>query len=174
MKFKLKSKIKLRALEIDDLEWINKIENDQENWKYSNTISPLSKEKITDYINNYRIDFFETKEIKFIISTTQNSPLGIVDLYDFNPVHRRASVGVIVDKKFQNNGIAKKALILLEEWAINRLGINQFYANVAEENLISIRLFEGLDYDKLCLKKDWNFYNGKFNNEFTFQKIFKK
>ena len=44
----MKSKIKLRALEIDDLEWIIKIENDQQNWKYSNTISPLSKEKILD------------------------------------------------------------------------------------------------------------------------------
>ena len=170
----MKSKIKLRALEIDDLEWIIKIENDQQNWKYSNTISPLSKEKILDYINNYKIDFFETKEIKFVISSIQNLPLGIVDLYDFKPVHRRACVGIIVDKKFQNNGIAKEALSLLEQWAINRLGIYQFYANVAEENLISIRLFEGLNYKKICLKKDWNFYNGKFNNEFTFQKIFKK
>ena len=113
------------------------------------------------------LDFFETKEIKFVISTKENLPLGIVDLYDFKPVHRRACVGVIVDKKFQNNGIAKKALVLLEEWAINRLGVYQFYANVAEENLISIRLFEGLNYKKICLKKDWNFYNGKFNNEFT-------
>ena len=141
----MKSKIKLRALEIDDLEWISKIENDQQNWKYSNTISPLSKEKILDYIKKYKIDFFETKEIKFIISTKENLPLGIVDLYNFKPVHRRACVGIIVDKKFQNNGIGKKALVLLEEWAINRLGIYQFYANVAEENLISIKLFEGLN-----------------------------
>ena len=40
-KLKLKSKIKLSALEIDDLECMIKIENYQQNWKYSNTISPL-------------------------------------------------------------------------------------------------------------------------------------
>ena len=52
------------------------------------------------------------KEIKFVISSIQNLPLGIVDLYDFKPVHRRACVGIIVDKKFQNNGIAKKPIFI--------------------------------------------------------------
>jgi len=164
-------KIHLRALEKSDLTWLYLIENDQSLWKYSNTILPYSFDLLKDYIKNSRRDIFDVKQLRMVISLEDKKGVGLVDLFDFRPEHKRAGIGVIVDKEFHNKGIAKKALQLLEIWAKEKLQLHQLYTYIAEENLKSINLFKSLGYIEIGLKNDWNFYEGKYNNEYTFQKI---
>ena len=45
------------------------------------------------------------------------------------------------------------------------------YANISKANTKSILLFEKNGYIRVGLKKDWIFYNNKFNDELLFQKI---
>ena len=164
-------KVKFRALEMDDLQWLYLIENDERLWKYSNTIVPFSKEILTKYILNSNRDIFDVKQLRMVVYSKEVSRIGLIDLYDFSPENKRLALGIIIDEKYRNIGVAKNALSLIEKWIKNRLDIHQIYVNIGEENLISIKLFKSLGYNKIGLKKDWNFYNNKFNSEYTFQKI---
>jgi len=156
---------------MDDLQWLYLIENDEGLWKYSNTIVPFSKEILTKYILNSNRDIFDVKQLRMVVYSKEVSRIGLIDLYDFSPENKRLALGIIIDEKYRNIGVAKKALFLIEKWIKSRLDIHQIYVNIGEENLISIKLFKSLGYIKIGLKKDWNFYNNKFNSEFTFQKI---
>ena len=156
---------------MDDLQWLYRIENDERLWKYSNTIVPFSKEILTKYILNSNRDIFDVKQLRMVVYSKEVSRIGLIDLYDFSPENKRLALGIIIDEKYRNIGVAKKALFLIEKWIKSRLDIHQIYVNIGEENLISIKLFKSLGYNKIGLKKDWNFYNNKFNSEFTFQKI---
>ena len=164
-------KVKFRALEMDDLQWLYLIENDERLWKYSNTIVPFSKEILTKYILNSNRDIFDVKQLRMVVYSKEVSRIGLIDLYDFSPENKRLALGIIIDEKYRNIGVAKNALSLIEKWIKSRLDIHQIYVNIGEENLISIKLFKSLGYNKIGLKKDWNFYNNRFNSEFTFQKI---
>jgi diamine N-acetyltransferase len=163
--------VKFRALEIDDLQWLYVIENDESLWKYSNTIVPFSKEILTKYILNSNRDIFEVKQLRMVIFSDEFNRIGLIDLFDFSPENKRLALGIIIDEKYRNLGAGKNALILIEKWIKKKLDVHQIYVNICEENLISIRLFKSLGYEKVGLKKDWNFYNNKFNNELIFQKI---
>jgi len=45
------------------------------------------------------------------------------------------------------------------------------YCNIAENNEASIKLFKNQKFEKVGLKKDWNFSNKSFKNEYLFQRI---
>jgi diamine N-acetyltransferase len=97
--------------------------------------------------------------------------MGFIDLFDFEPLHRRAGVGLFVLESFRNKGVGKKALILLHEYAKKQLNMNTLYANIAIENNKSIMLFCSVGYSEIGLKKNWNFYGDTFNDETLYQKI---
>jgi len=162
----------LRALEPKDLDSLISIENNQHLWKYSNRNEPFSKHLLSKYIEQQNQDIFEAKQKRFVISQADESFLGFVDLFDFSPLHRRAGVGIVILEDQRSNGIGKKSLELLSEYAHKHLNINTLFANIAVENRVSVLLFESCGYKQQGLKKDWNFYNGSFHDEYIYQKSF--
>jgi len=162
--------IHLRALEPQDLPVLEQIENDTTYWKYSNQTEPFSLHLLQQYINQQQQDIFEVKQKRFVIADEQKNAFGFVDLFDFEPLHRRLGVGLFVRAEFRNKGVGKQALGLLNRYAEKQLNIKSMYANIAIENTPSIRLFESLGYRKVGHKKDWNFYDGIFHDEFLYQK----
>ena len=73
-------KVKFRALEMDDLQWLYLIENDESLWKYSNTIVPFSKEILTKYILNSNRDIFDVKQLRMVVYSREVSRIGLIDL----------------------------------------------------------------------------------------------
>jgi len=68
-------------------------------------------------------------------------------------------------------GYGREALKLLINYAFSHLDLKQLYCNISEENDVSIKLFSNQGFKKIGLKKDWNFVNGAFKNEYLFQLI---
>ena len=96
--------VKLRALEPEDLDFLYHIENDESYWEVSDTLKPYSRFVLKQYLEDSRLDIFETKQIRFIIENN-NTPVGTIDLFDFNPQHLRAGIGVLIDKKYQKESL---------------------------------------------------------------------
>ncbi|MDG1053948.1 MAG: GNAT family N-acetyltransferase [Flavobacteriaceae bacterium] len=165
------SAIHLRALEPSDLDFLFALENDQRLWTVSNTLVPFSKFTLKEYIAHVKDDIFTAKQQRFVISDAQNSALGLIDLYEFDPVHHRAGVGLVIAETLRGNGLGKKALALIEAYAFERLQLHQLYAGVGEDNPASLALFKAAGYEQCGLKKDWNYYNKEYHNEVVFQKI---
>ena len=76
--------------------------------------------------------------------------------------------------RFRSKGIGSLSLKLIEEHVLGHVPIHQLYANISSNNVESISLFKKNGYNEVGLKKDWVFYNNKFNDELLFQKILNK
>ncbi len=166
------NKVKLRALEKEDLEFLFEIENNESFWEVSSTLIPFSKDILKQYLSNAHQDIFEAKQLRLvIIDSSSNENIGLIDLFDFNPQHSRAGIGILILKKFQNNGYASKTLQLFINYAFNTLNMHQIYANIPIDNEPSINLFKKMKFTLIGTKKDWIFSNGKFKDVNLYQLI---
>jgi diamine N-acetyltransferase len=163
----------LRALEPEDLVFIYRIENDENIWEVSNTQTPYSKFLITQYLENAHQDIYEAKQLRLAICKNESlEAIGLIDLFDFDPKNKRAGVGIIIQNNVdRNNGFGKEALGLMINYAFHQLQLHQLYANIGTENLPSLSLFTTFEFEKIGVKKDWNFTNNSFHDEVLLQLI---
>jgi len=162
----------LRALEPEDLDFLYAIENNERFWEISHTQTPFSKYVLKQYLENAHLDIFEAKQLRLVIEEkSTKKPIGMIDLFDFNPQHKRAGVGILIHPDFQKKGFASEALSLLIEYTFSHLDLHQLYANITADNSKSISLFTKYKFKKVGVKKDWILSEGKFKDEVLFQLI---
>ena len=165
-------KITLRALEPEDIELLYSWENNLEIWKVSNTKTPFSKYILAQYIKESAKDIYETKQLRLIIQNENLEPVGAVDLFDFEPYHLRAGVGILIHSTtHRKKGYALDTLTALSNYSLNILGLKQLYANIAADNQASIHLFEKAGFEKAGVKKEWLKIQDGWKDELFFQKI---
>lgn len=164
--------IKLRALEPEDLAFLFTIENNTDFWEVSHTQAPFSKFLLKQYLENAHLDIYEAKQLRLMIEeSATRKPVGMIDLFDFNPQHNRAGIGIILSSEFQKLGYASDAMKTLIDYCFTQLGLHQLYANITPDNKASIALFAKCGFMKSGEKKDWIFANGNYKNELTYQLI---
>ncbi len=170
---KLKGKhIYLRALEMADLDFLYELENNSAIWEISGTATPYSKHVLRKYLENAHRDIYDVKQLRLVISRNNGQVLGLIDLFDFDPKNRRAGIGIVIlDDGERNKGVGSEALNLLTKYAFSTLEVRQLYANVGENNVASVHLFQKLGFSQVGVKKDWILFDGKFINEILFQKL---
>ncbi|WP_405293339.1 GNAT family N-acetyltransferase [Algibacter sp. Ld11] len=162
----------LRALEPEDLEFIHAVENDEAVWEISNTQTPYSKFLIKQYLEEAHRDIYDVKQLRLVISTNENKAIGLIDLFDFDFKNGRAGIGILIkDEVNRSKGAGKEALALLINYSFTHLDLHQLYCNISEENTTSIKLFTNQGFEQIGLKKDWNYVNGSYKNEYLFQLI---
>ena len=162
----------LRALEPEDLEFLYQIENDESFWEISHTQKPFSRYMLQQYLESAHLDIYETKQLRFIIEeTATKKQVGMIDLFDYNPQHKRAGVGILIHPDFQKKGFASEALSLLINYSFSHLQLHQLYANITSDNMQSISLFKKHNFFQVGIKKDWILSKGKFKDEVLFQLI---
>jgi len=172
MTFLRGNKTYLRALESTDYAFLETVENDRSLWEVSGTLKPFSKEILTDYLNNAQQDIYKALQFRFVICRiSTNKPVGFVDLFDFDNQNKRAGIGIVITKKNRQKGYAKDALKTLIKYSFKILKLHQLYANILEHNTVSFNLFTKLNFEVIGLKKDWNYYQKKFKNEWLLQLI---
>lgn len=164
--------IRLRALEPSDLDFLFDLENDESVWEISNTLAPFSKHILKRYLDNAHCDIFEAKQLRLIIALNDGTPIGCIDLFDFDPKHKRAGVGIIVSSEpDRQKGYAFQALQLLTGYAFEHLGLHQLYANITQGNDRSIRLFEKAGFERSGIKMEWIHTSQGYKNELFYQLI---
>jgi diamine N-acetyltransferase len=163
--------INLRALEPEDIAFLFSTENDESFWEVSSTQIPFSKYILQKYIENAHQDIYEAKQYRFVICNTNNTPVGMIDLFDFNPQHQRVGIGILITPAYQTKGYAHEALEMIIDYAFTYLNVHQIYANITSDNLNSISLFEKFQFKKVGIKKDWMYANSTFKDEILYQLI---
>jgi diamine N-acetyltransferase len=163
----------LRALEPEDLDFIYEIENDETIWNVSNTSTPYSKFLIRQYLENAHQDIFEAKQLRLAICKNESSEaIGLIDLFDFDPNHNRAGIGIIIkENQERNSGYGTESLALLIDYSFSKLNLNQLFANIDPQNSASVNLFTKFGFQKIGVKKQWNLINGSYHDEDFYQLI---
>ena len=165
------NKIKLRAVEPEDLDLMYLIENDTELWRMGQTTVPFSHYALKQYIAETTNDFFHDRQLRLVIEKADGTSVGFVDLQNYNPQHHRAEVGIVIVPEQQRQGLATEALRLLAGYVSVHLGIHQLYALVPEGNEASIALFEKCGYKKTATLQDWLNSPTGWQSVMVFQKI---
>lgn len=163
------SQISLRALEPSDIDFLFNVENDTFFWELSNTLTPYSRQLLENYIQNAHQDIYEAKQFRFVIQNDENKQVGLIDLFDFDPKHRRVGIGILIIAAQQNKGYAKDALTCLCSYCFQHLDVHQVYAHITSDNKKSMALFEKLNFELNGTKKDWIYSNGSFKDEHFYQ-----
>lgn len=161
----------LRPLETEDLGILYNWENDPGNWQVSQTITPFSKQLLKKYIENSHLDIFQVKQLRLVVSLKNTyQAVGLIDLFDFDPFHQRAGIGVLIGREEdRNKGYAGEALRILLDYCFNTLILNQVYCNILESNKSSQRLFINAGFEKTGTKKSWQRITSGWEDEHFFQ-----
>ncbi|MBO4402503.1 MAG: GNAT family N-acetyltransferase [Bacteroidales bacterium] len=164
----------LRAMELEDIDWLYDLENNPENWAVSNTLAPFSRHTLEQYILSCaNQDIFTLKQIRFVIvETTSGNAIGCVDLYDFEPNHLRAGVGILLHSDYRGKGHASECLELLKQYAFKTLKLKQLHCSIAPSNEASLRLFTQAGFIQCGHFKAWRQINrNQWEDELFFQYI---
>lgn len=150
------SRLHLRALEPSDADFMYEVENDAQAWRYSDTIAPLSRRILRDYALTYDADPFSAGQLRLIITEKENNtPVGIVDLYDISQRHLHAFIGIYICKDYRKKGYAAETLELIEEYAHNSLHLHQLGAKVEDGHKTAENLFSSKNYGLRGTLPEW-------------------
>ncbi len=164
--------IRLRPLEPEDLEFLYRWENDPAIWKVSNTLAPFSRFILKQYIRESHRDLFETKQLRLIVEDLTGKAVGAIDLFDFDPYHQRAGLGILIyHPGDRRKGFATDALHLMCDYGKNTLGLHQLYAHIGSDNPGSLSLFEKAGFQIAGTKKEWIRTPEGWIDEMIIQKI---
>lgn len=165
--------IRLRAVEPEDLELLYKWENEEDNWKQSNTLVPFSKYILKRYIANSHKSLYETSQLRLMIdSVAAGKTVGTIDLFDFDHYHLRAGVGILIaDPHDRKRGLASAALECLIVYSFGTLGLHQLWCNILEGNDESMKLFLSHGFTLCATRKEWVRLNDRFVTEYMLQLI---
>jgi diamine N-acetyltransferase len=156
----MEADIILRAPEPEDIDVLYQWENDHEIWKVSNTIAPFSKYILEKYIENAHLDIYQVRQLRFMIDVKEKDKsqytIGTVDLFDFDPYHLRAGVGILIgNKSYRNKGLATLALKKFITYCFEILQLHQLFCNITVGNDESLKLFEKCGFKITGRKTDW-------------------
>ena len=161
----------LRALELEDIDYLFSIENNEKYWSISDSQIPFSKYLLNRYLKNSDMDIYEAKQLRLVITDFKNITIGLIDLLDIDFKNNRAGVAIIINEKMRNKGFAKEALEMLIKYSKTHLSLHQLYCNILEDNTHSVNLFKSVQFKEVGLKKDWIKFDGKYKNEMLLQLI---
>ena len=166
-------KIKLRALEPEDLELLYDWENDNTYWIISNTLTPFSRYTLKIYLKNSHKNIYETGQLRLMIDLIpEKKTIGSIDIFDFDPFHKRAGIGILIaDENNRRKGYATMALKCLINYCFKTLQLHQLYCNILANNCESIDLFKKLGFVQCGVKKDWIKTADGYLDEYLFQII---
>jgi diamine N-acetyltransferase len=166
-------KVFLRAVEVSDVEILYSFENEMSIWNVSDTVVPFSHFAIEQYvIESASQDIYTSKQLRLMICEINDKKVvGAIDLYDFNPIHQRAGIGILVHSDCRKKGYASEALKLVIDYAFSMLHLHQLYCSINPDNLASIKLFEKHKFIQNGTHKDWQHLNDKWSDVLFFQLI---
>jgi len=149
----LGKRIKLRAVEEDDLAKIVKWRNSAENYNFFYEFEPLSLIKQKTWFNQHLND---PAEKLFVISTLEGEAIGTVGFTHIDLRNRKAEWGrfLIGEKNFASGGIGAEVEFLILEYAFEHLNLNKLYCEVLASNpkVISLHKKFGFREDGILRK----------------------
>lgn len=162
-------KIILRAIEPGDIDIHYRWENNVKNWNITNTSIPFSRETLMQYISSVK-DIYADKQFRFVIDTHEGKPVGFIDLFEFDPIHKRAGVGILIgEDEDRGKGYAADALAVLINYCREILRLQNLFCNILVSNNTSVKLFEKYHFKPVGTKSSWHWNGKEWEDELLYQ-----
>lgn len=142
-------------MEPEDLEFLYQIENNQALWGVSASNVPYSHYLLNDFILNSTGDIYTDKQVRMVVEDEQHHAIGLADLTEFSPKHRRAELGLVISQEYRHKGYGVAALSAIIDYARQSLQLHQIYAFVPVANSASLAMFRQLAIEPTAILPDW-------------------
>lgn len=156
--------LKLRPLEPEDLDFLYSLENDSDMWLVSGTNVPYSKYSLTNYIMTNTSDIYTDKQVRLVMENSNGEPVGLLDIFNFDPRHLRAEIGIAVTKSQRHHGYGQIAVKKVIQYSKTILHLRQIYAMVDIDNTLSLKMFQSCGFSVGATLKDWVFIGNAFRD----------
>ena len=164
---------RLRALEAEDVDLLYVWENDPAVWGVIGTLAPFSRHTLRRFLDEQRFDLYAARQLRLVVETLDGRAVGLVDLFEFEPVDLRAGIGILIHGAGdRGRGFASDALDVLCRYARQVLGLHQLWCSVAPDNAASLTLFRRAGFVECGRKREWRRTPDGWADELLLQKIF--
>ena len=142
-------------------------------WEVSDTLTPFSHFTLKKYIENADTDIYSAKQLRLMIADVNTKePLGLIDLYDFDPYHLRAGLGIMIHNiENRKKGYATSAIKLMLDYCFETLGLNQVYSSVPSCNIASLKLFDSTGFSRTGYRRQWLKRGNEWEDVIYFQQL---
>lgn len=162
-------RIYFRAMELIDLEFINKIRNDDFNYKLTcgnkYYTSRIKNEKwiIDKSMNN------ETSIYFMICLLNSDDTIGYCSINNIDHQNQKAQYGGIsIDKDYSSQGFATEATKMLLDFAFNELNLNMIYGFWKTDHAASLKMAENCGFKNSGIIEDYGFKQGRFYDAYIY------
>lgn len=162
----------LRGMNIDDSRKLFTFMGDRETMKYL-TPHPVETEKeMKDYIIASLEKLSQQKELPWVVINKETEELiGMFRLHKLNMWHKKAEMGVVIRKEFQERGVMTEILRMMIPYCFQVLDLNRLVGDIFSKNEGSKKLLMkfGFHMDGILRETD---YDGKeFHDTIVFSML---
>ncbi len=163
---------RLRAVEPSDVDEMYAWENDESVWCVSGTTVPLSHDTLARFIDIARLsDLYISRQMRLVIETLDGKAAGVIDLFEFEPQHRRVGVGILIAEAYRRRGVATDAVATLCRYLRTTFDVHTVWCGVSADNAASLALFGRCGFSEVGRKRDWTWTSEGYRDEIMMQKI---
>lgn len=155
--------VTLRAQTREDMQLVCDMFNDPEleklvvGWAF-----PLSIEQQNAWFEKNMSD---QKNFRFIIETPNEGAVGIVTLTDIDWKNRTAYHGIKISNKLvREKGVGTDAVMALERFVFDELGLHRLDGSRIEDNIGSEKLYKKCGWKDEGIQRECIYKNGKWKN----------
>lgn len=147
----------LRALEPTDLDLLYEIENDPSVWDVTSSPSPWSRWALRQYLESQPADIAQTGQLRLVVEADgDNTGMGLVDLFAYDPLQRRAEVGIAIRRSARRTHVGLAALVALQRYAKDHLHLRLIYAKIRSADEACHGLFAAAGYRRVATLPQWH------------------
>lgn len=157
------NKIRLRALERDDLPHFVRWINDPEVRRFMNMRYPLS---MTEEEKWWEGHLERENDFIFAIEAQDGVYIGNIGLHSIQRENRKAMLGIIIgDRAYWGQGYGTDAIRALLGWAFDYLNLNRVYLTVYAYNRRAIRCYEKCGFRYEGAMRQARYSDGQYHDE---------
>lgn len=163
----MNKRLYLRAFEYEDLDFINKLRNNEVIFNYTcgnkyYISSEWDRKWIEDKIsNNYN-------QLYLMICTIEDQQkVGYICITDIDYLNRKAQAsGIIINEKFSGKGYGTESTKLILEHLFYELGMNMVYGYWRTDQLASLKIAEKIGFQNDGLARSFVYKQNKFHDAY--------
>lgn len=155
-------KVVLRAMEMDDCEFVRGMFNDPDmedkvvGWSY-----PLSEYAQKKWYENH----YNDENFRFIIEDGDGNRVGVATLINIDWKNRMAEHGIkIASESCRGKGIGTDAVMAIMRYAFDELGLNRLNSSWFADNLPSKKMYMKCGWKEEGIRRQYVYKHGRFRD----------
>ncbi len=116
-------------------------------------------------------DTLSSGELKLYGFSEKDEIVGCIELYNYDPINRRAAVGIVVSNEYRHKGYGQTMINALTSFCQSNTSLHQIYADIAASNQASLLIFQRAGYRHCATLHDWVVRADQFVDTYRYQLI---